>query len=202
MEVKEFEGVEYIEKSQVDELVRTRLTKLSERARTAEQERDELSSKIQSHDPAGMQAQIEALRTELQHTQGRYQNHTIISSHGITDPDVRDMIEWSHKRAMSALAKKDRVGMGDWITGLKTDPSTAPAHLKPHFLAPAPATAPATAPPTGTAPASNAGAVIPPQGAGGRDLLERGARDPEFYMANREKIRAAWYNQRKPGPYR
>ena len=36
MEVKDFEGVEYLEKSQVDELIRSRLAKMSERARRAE----------------------------------------------------------------------------------------------------------------------------------------------------------------------
>jgi len=208
METKEIEGVEYIPKTQVDELVRSRLTKLSERARSAEQERDELAAKMKDFDPAGMRAQMDGLRSELEASRAKYQNHSAISAHGITDPDIRDMVEWSHKRSMENLAKKDRLGIGEWIDGIKSDPSKAPAHLRPHFQPPA---APTEAPEaeaisapaeTGTAPASNAGAVIPPQSAGGRDLIERATRDPEFYQANRDKIKEAWYNQKKPGPFR
>mgnify|MGYP003148566866 CR=1 FL=1 len=208
MEVKEFEGIEYIEKTQVDELIRSRLAKMSERTRTLQSEKDDLQSKLESSKGAtdkldAMASQITALQAELGESKARYQIHSQISSHGITDPDIRDMIEWQYQKAMSSSPKKDRKPIGEWLEGLKSDPSTAPATIRPHLQSTAQASS-QPAPQKGrTAPQVNQGAVNPPGDLGGRDLIEKGAQDPEFYSKNRDKIREAWYRQKGiPAPYR
>ena len=218
METKEFEGVEYIEKSQVDELIRSRLGKMSERARKAETQIDSLRAELEKHSGAAgsleaMAAQIEALQAEVAESNSKYQTHSVITSHGFTDPDVRDMVEWSYKRAMSGLPKKSRVDLGEWIQTIKTDPTGAPANLRP-LLSPASTSeapsagaveAPVGAPP-GSLPApppSNAGAVPVPPSVPGRSMIDQALADPEMWKAKNEEIRAAWYGQRgKPGAFK
>ena len=218
METKDIEGTEYILKSEVDELIRGRLGKMSERARTAETKIDSLKAQLEKHSGAAgsleaMAAQIEALQAEVSESNSKYQTHSVITAHGFTDPDVRDMVDWSYKRSMSGRSKKDRVSLGDWINGIKEDPTGAPANLRPLLspastqqspsagLVEAPVGAPPGAPPS--APASNAGAVAVPPSLPGRSLMEQAISDPEMWKAKNEEIRAAWYGQRgKPGAFK
>jgi len=212
MEVKEIDGTEYLPKSAVDKLVRERIAKVSERARTAEGRIKEMEPQLAASADStarleAMANQLESLQAELSVSKTRYQTHSAITSAGFTDPDVRDMVEWSYSRAMEGRAKKDRQALGDWIEAVKGDPSTAPTALRPHLAQPSaeqPAGAPAVADdvPRGTAPPSNASVSAAPE-MGGRDLIEQGMRDPGFYEANRDAIRAAWYHQSgKPPTHR
>ena len=153
---------------------------------------------------AAMASQLEALPAELSVSKTRYQTHSAITSAGFTDPDVRDMVEWSYSRAMEGRAKKDRQALGDWIESVKGDPSTAPTALRPHLAQPSaePAGEAVAADPRSMAPASNAAVSAAPE-MGGRDLIEQGMRDPAFYEANRDAIRQAWYHQSgKPPTHR
>lgn len=203
---KIIEGEEYILKSSVDEIVRSRIAKYSEKSREAEMkldtlqtELDESRSKIAISDK--LTSQIDQLQNELHQTRSTYERHSVISEFGITDPSVRDAVEIFHEREMKTRPKKDQQTLGDWLTSIKTDPSTAPTILKPHFSAAGEKVPSSTivegtiTPPTQTPPTSNSGVQ-----SGGEqmqsDLLGR-AHDSTFYDANRASIKEAWYNQRK-----
>ena len=210
MEIKEIDGAEYLPKASVDKLVRERIATVSERARTAEGRIKEMEPQLAASADStarleAMASQLEALQAELSVSKTRYQTHSAITSAGFTDPDVRDMVEWSYSRAMEGRAKKDRQALGDWIEAVKGDPSTAPTALRPHLAQPSaaePAAEAVAAEPRGTAPASNAAVSAAPE-MGGRDLIEQGMRDPAFYEANRDAIRQAWYHQSgKPPTHR
>ena len=214
MQVKEFEGVEYIEKTQVDELIRSRLAKMSERARTAEGQIEDLKTQVEkSAGSAGqleaMATQLEALQAELKQSHAKYQTHATITASGFTDPNIRDMIEWSYSRTMQSRSKKDRCGLGEWLETIKSDPSVAPSELRP-FVEPATSAAvngtPAVVAPTTTtttAPPPSGGAVVAPPDMSGRDLMDEALRDPAIWAAKNEEIKASWYNQRgKPGPFK
>ena len=204
MEVKEIDGPEYLPKAHVDKLVRERIAKVSERARAAEARVKEMEPQLVAATDStarleAMASQLEALQAELSVSKQRYATHSAITSAGFTDPDLRDMVEWSYSRAMESRPKKDRQALGEWLDAVKADPSTAPTALRPHLVQPSaeqPAATEAAGAPVqaSTAPPSNASVSAAPE-MGGRDLIEQGMRDPEFYSANRDAIRAAWYHQ-------
>ena len=208
METKEINGTEYIEKSDVDELIRSRLAKMSERARNLQSEKDELAAQIESSKGAserleGMAAQIQSLQAELEISNTRYDLHSTIASHGITDPDLRDMVEWQWKQKMGTLPKKERIGMGEWLKSIQDNPENAPITLRPFLIKEGDPKS--DSPPkeqSVSKPHPHSGAVNPPSEMGERDLMER-ARDPQFYSKNRDKIREAWYRQQGiPAPWR
>jgi hypothetical protein len=213
MEVKEIDGTEYLPKAAVDKLVRERIAKVSERARAAESRVKEMEPQLVAATDStarleAMASQLEALQAELSVSKQRYATHSAITSAGFTDPDVRDMVEWSYSRAMEGRPKKDRQALGEWLETVKADPSTAPTALRPHLAQPSaeqPAAteqATAAAVQASTAPPSNASVSAAPE-MGGRDLIEQGMRDPDFYQANRDAIRQAWYHQSgKPPTHR
>lgn len=215
---KIIEGVEYIQKEHVDEIVRQRIAKYSERlAQTEsklgqyESELDEARSKMGLVD--NLTNQVEKLQTELQTSQSRYDRHTTISKFGINDGDIRDMVEWQYDRAMANLAKKDRVDLGQWLEQIKSDPTTAPSTLRPFFESqvdtqmettpnepPQPSQPIQSTQPTPQPPSSNRG-VQSQSTAAPNDLLSR-ATDPTFYAQNREAIREAYYSRLGQTPHK
>lgn len=217
MEVKEIDGIEYIEKSQVDSLIRQRIQKVSERARKAESQASEFEKQLEetTGSAAKVEAllgQVEALQQELDRSVSKYDRHSAIAKAGFTDPSIRDAIEWAYDRETTALKAKDRPNLEDWLSELAADPSNAPAILRPH-LSGAPQMDPQSTEdaaevslPSETVaspPNANSAAVIPPNQGDPGDLITRAMQDPEFYNANRDEIRAAWYSQQgKTAPFR
>ena len=214
---KIIEGVEYIQKDHVDEIVRQRIAKYSERlAQTEsklgqyESELDEARAKMGLVD--NLTNQVESLQGELNTARSRYDRHTTISQFGINDGDVRDMVEWQYDRAMANRAKKDRVDLGDWLEQIKSDPTSAPSTLRPFFESqmdtqvettpnepPQPSQPLQSTQPT-PPPSSNRG-VQPQTTAAPNDLLSR-ATDPTFYAQNRDAIREAYYSRLGQTPHK
>lgn len=212
---KIIEGVEYIQKDHVDEIIRQRIAKYSERLAQSEtkvsqyeSELDEARAKMGLVD--NLTTQVETLQHDLKTARSQYERHTIISQHGINDGDVRDMVEWQYDRAMSNVAKKDRVDLGEWLESIKEDPTKAPSTLRPFFqsqeleapqesnqdVQPSQSLQPQStiqsqAPQAPIPPSSNRG-VQPQAVTAPNDLLTR-ATDPTFYSQNREAIREAYY---------
>lgn len=216
---KIIEGVEYIQKDHVDEIVRQRIAKYSERIAQTESKLGEYESELDAARAKmglvdNLTNQVESLQGELKTAQSRYDRHTTISQFGINDGDVRDMVEWQYDRAMSNRAKKDRVELGEWLETIKTDPTTAPSTLRPFFETqtdtqpnttsnepPQPSQGfqqpqPQLTPP----PSSNRGVQSQPTAAP-NDLLSR-ATDPTFYAQNRDAIREAYYSRLGQTPHK
>lgn len=128
---------------------------------------------------------VRSLESDLQSANSRYETFSAISGAGITDPEIVAAVEWSYGR----LPAENRPALGDWLTGIKADPSKAPAVLRPHL-----GTGQA---PTGQAPTGQAGQV-PPANAGARPNLGPppsptsaeaiGRMTPAEYKASREAI--------------
>lgn len=220
--VKVIEGVEYILKADVDEIVSSRISKYAEKVREYESRIDSYQSELDSaKSSAGLveklNSQIDNLQSELSTARSQYERHSTIGQFGITDPNVRDAIEWSFEREMKGRPKKDQQSLGDWLTTIKESPDNAPAVLRPFFNPTVSEynqpTEPSQQPPadverqnpalvqhqtspqmTTPPPTSNAGvknvSSVPPS-----DLLSR-ATDPEFYAKNRDAIRQAFYTQK------
>lgn len=210
------DGVEYVAKSHVDEIVRQRIAKYSEKLTTAESQLsdyqarlDEASAKVGLVD--NLTQQVESLRSELSTANSRYERHTVISQYGINDNGVRDAVEWAYDREMQGRTKKDQMPLSDWLKTIHENPDTAPAVLRPFITAPQ---ASETAEPqqqqqqqtqmpqqqqmqqqTPVAPASNNGVAAQTGAPVPNDILQR-ATDPAFFAQNREAIRQAYYSQK------
>ena len=209
MKTKEIEGLEYILKSDVDELVRQRITKVSERARTAEEkvkEMNELATTAKDSKAIieGYEKQIAELQQNIAKQQALYESHSVIAQHGFVDADLRDMVEWSYNREMSTRSKKDQQKLSEWLQDIKTNPDNAPSTLRPHLITNNQSVEPqqtetithghhlTSQPPK---PVQSTGVVQPKENITS-SLIESALRDPEIYRAKREEIKATWYAQR------
>lgn len=221
MTTKIIEGVEYIEKSAVDQIVSSRLNKLAEKLRSAEDNAAQLQAQLDSSasrltEADGLAGTVADLRAQLESANSRYDRHSTIAQIGITDPDLRDAVEWQFERSQQNLPKKDRVNLGEWLQNQMASPESAPAVLRPHLQAltqpqqatqqpaEAPANTLASQQPKGEmhatvspamaqalnvqAPASNAAVVQAPDNATSADILRRAQNDFEFYRANRTLV--------------
>lgn len=206
MKEQEIDGVIYVPRAELEASFKDRLAKLSAKASTAEDRATELQTELDGM--AGklgaldtLQQQIDEYRAQLDTANTRYERHSAIAAHGLTDPDLRDAVEWAYDRAMSTADSP--LDLGEWLTQIKADPSSAPSVLRPHLSAapveaqgtegaeqpqPAEQQAPALLPPR--APSTNRGAQPAPTG--GDDLFKRAATDLDFYRQNREAIKSAW----------
>ena len=211
------EGQEYILKSEVDGIVRERLSKVTETKRSAEKRVQELESQIE--DMSGkvkgaeaMASQIAVLQDELAVSNQRYERHQAIAAQGITDPEVRDLVEWQYNKAMDSKPKKDRIPMGEWMATMK-EGGEVPTVLKPYFQAQeAPQNAPQESTPTNVdrtqieslqeapqstpRPSTNQGVTQTPNHSTSGDMWKRAASDFEFYQQNRAELRKAYYAKR------
>ena len=104
MKIITHEGQEYILKSEVDGIVRERLSKVAEGKRMAEGKVSELEAQLETMNEKvkgvdAMASQLSQLQDELAVSNQRYERHSAIASHGITDPEIRDLIEWQYTKA-------------------------------------------------------------------------------------------------------
>jgi len=168
MDKQTIEGVEYYQADQVEGLIRSRLAKVSERARTAETQLEELEGQLgEAQGKVGVSdtlaARVAELEESLSSAHGKYDRHTAISGQGFTDPDVRDLIEWAYDRASAGAENGDHPDLEPWLSGLREDPSSAPAALRPHLAAllDSSPSSPEAAPPAPGSPRSPARTPIP-----------------------------------------
>ena len=143
MEVKTIEGVEYILKTDIDDLVRSRLSKVSERARVAESRVEELERSVEASKGAAtqvadLQLQLESLTGELEQSRNLYSIHSTIANHGFTDPQMSKLINWQYKDSMQEIPKKEQPDLDSWLTSLKAAPDKAPITLRPFLQTKAP----------------------------------------------------------------
>jgi hypothetical protein len=218
--IKVIEGIEYIEKSSVDEIISSRLSKYADKNRELETRVEQYQQQIdEAKSSMGLveklNSQIDQLTGELSTARSQYERHSTIGKYGIIDPQIRDAVEWTFDREMSSRPKKDQVSLNDWMESISKNPENAPALLRP-FFNPAPTSSSEQSPTSGVP--ENVPMSIPQQpnptipqqpptmiqsnngvrqsGIPTGDILSR-ASNPDFYSKNREAIREAFYSQRK-----
>lgn len=208
--IKVIDGIEYIEKTDVDEIISSRLSKYADKNRELETRLEQYQQQIDdAKSSAGLveklNSQIDQLTGELTSARSQYERHSIIGKYGIIDPQIRDAVEWTFDREMSSRPKKDQVTLNEWMESISKSPETAPALLRP-FFNPTPNE---QQPPSQPVHEQNIPASIPQQapsmiasnngvrqtGVPAGDVLSR-ASNADFYSKNREAIREAFYSQR------
>jgi TolA-binding protein len=205
------DGEEYVLKSEIESAFKERISKLSSRAIQAEEAANQLQEQIDNQSGelqkiSKLQEHISTLESSLQDAESRFSRVSMLSELGFTDPEIREAVEWSYERAMKG--QEERVPMGDWIKGIKENPDTAPAVLKPHLQSQAapeasPEASPEAAPVVAQAapeapllpPKTNTAAKPAPVQSG--NIIERGLTDLQFYEQNREAIVAAYRSSRR-----
>ena len=217
----EHEGKMYILKSQVESIVKERVSKVAQRASEYESHVERLEKDLAKAQKANatvdiLRGQVEELQSKYDKANQRFDRYTSISAYGLTDPEMIEGIEWAYDRAMAKSDKK--IELGDWLKNAFENPDQAPYMLRPHieqarsnmqldqevednpnieraqlqdFAIEEPQNTP-------VAPKTNQGAVSLPDRQ--TSLSNRVYDDIELYEANREQIRNEWYkNRRKRG---
>jgi len=210
----ENEGRVYVLKSEVENIIKERVSKVAQRATLAEKALEDAESRLSKAEKA--MSSVDILNQQLQEMQGklstaekRFDRYQSISKHGLTDPDLVEAIEWSYERAQKGVSDKERLSLSEWLDNQVQSPENAPITIRPHLQAlkmiadetDAPETQQSTEEytyqehtQTIEAPKTNVGAIPAPDSPG---FLDRALKDPEFYAANRDKVREAWKNRNR-----
>ena len=97
-----------------------------------------------------------------------------LMGHGLTDPEAQDFARFAYGR----IPEADRPTLGDWLTGVKADPTTAPAALAPYLAGTAEAPAPrARSTPPGITPPDAPGSNATAEAVAARLLASPGSAD-------------------------
>ena len=202
------DGEVYVLKTDMEQAIKERISKVSARAQQAEEQvrtlQTDLDAAKQSAGTSDVLAQqIEEYREQLNQANSRFDRYKAISKHGLVDDDMIEAIEWSYEKAQSKVEKKNRQSLTDWLESAVSNPEAAPTILRPHLLqlqqqtaeaepseqAEAAPTEQSSSPSMAQAPNVNAGAK-PPQDS--PDIISRGLSDSDFYQNNRDAIMQQW----------
>ena len=216
METKEIDGVEYVKKSEVENIIKQRVDKVASRANEAELANKELQSRLEKASKSDstidlLTQQIEQMKQQLTKSEQKYTRFQAMSKHGLVDPDIVDAIEWSYEKSQAGKKKGEVVNLGEWLDSIVTDPTTAPTVLRPHIQNLQAQVVEASNDmdvDTSTqnqlaqleqverrpAPQTNNGVRPSPEPS---NLIERGLKDADFYAQNRDEIRKAWMSRRR-----
>lgn len=216
METKEIDGVEYVKKSEVENIIKQRVDKVASRANEAELANKELQSRLEKASKSDstidlLTQQIETMKQQLTKSEQKYTRFQAMSKHGLVDPDIVDAIEWSYEKSQAGKKKGEVVNLGEWLDSIVTDPTTAPTVLRPHLQNLQAEVVEASNDmdvDTSTqnqlaqleqverrpAPQTNNGVRPSPEPS---NLIERGLKDADFYAQNRDEIRKAWMSRRR-----
>lgn len=218
METQEIDGVEYVKKSDVENIIKQRIDKVAARANEAELAAKELQQKLEKASKSDstidlLHQQIETMKGELLKSEQRFERFQSMSKHGFHDPEIIDAIEWTYEKSQAGKKKGETQNLGEWLDTIVSNPDQAPVILRPHLQS-QPAAAPQStieqsieAPSTQEqlsqlaqhterrpAPQTNNGVRPAPEPS---NIIERGLKDPDFYAQNREEIKKAWMSRRR-----
>lgn len=134
----EHEGRMYILKSQVESIIKDRVSKVAQRASEFESQISKLEkdlSKAQKENATVdiLRGQVEEMKSKVDKANQRFDRYTSISSYGMTDPDLVEAIEWAYDRQMSKQEKT--VELSEWLKNAFENPDQAPVMLRPHIEA-------------------------------------------------------------------
>lgn len=218
---KTFEGQTWILKSRVEEIVKERVSKVANRANTAQEQITQLQEQLESAQKAQgtvdiLSQRIQELEGNLEKSNTRYSRYQAITKHGLHGEDMLEALEYSYERSQARLPKKDQTDLATWLDNMVQNPEQAPVLIRPHLqnLQPQQAQQAQQEPlqevstqaqlqalqaqqsnqnqPAPTPPRVNMGVQRTPEPT---DLLERALQDPEFYAANRDRVQQAWRTQ-------
>jgi hypothetical protein len=134
----ENEGRVYVLKSEVENIIKERVSKVAQRATLAEKALEDAEGRLSKAEKAMssvdiLNQQLQEMKGKLSTAEKRFDRYQSISKHGLTDPDLVEAIEWSYERAQKGLSDKERVSLSDWLDNQVASPESAPITIRPHL---------------------------------------------------------------------
>ena len=216
----EHEGKTYILKSQVESIIKDRVSKVAQRASEAESQVSDLSKQIDSFKSKQasldmLTEQIDKLKSDLKVSETKFTRYQSMTKLGISEPDLIEAIEWQYDRSMNGKSQKEIVPINEWLENQIQNVDEAPITIRPHLQKIA---SQSEVPDNDSQLANDSQALeriaeydqqvnvaseavqsLPPQtnrGAvpppEGKDILRRAMQDPDFYSNNVEAVQKAW----------
>lgn len=202
------EGKTYVLKSDLENIIKDRISKVASRAQGYETRISELQTKLEEASKSQgtidiLTNQVNELQSKLNGANQKYTRFQAASKHGFNNEDMLEALEYSYEKAMKKLPKKSHVSLSDWLDNCVQNPEQAPVLIRPHLptaqaetqvqseaaqTTPAPTEQPQIQQ-TPPIPRMNSGTIpAPEQG----DIIGRAMKDQNFYAQNREAIIQAW----------
>ena len=133
------DGETYVLKTDMETVIKERISKVSARAQQAEEKlrtlQTDLDAAKQSAGTSDVLAQqLDEYREQLQQANNRFDRYKAISKHGLVDDDMIEAIEWTYEKSQSKLSNKERVPLTDWLESAVANPDSAPTVLRPHLM--------------------------------------------------------------------
>ena len=203
------EGKTYVLKSDLENIIKDRISKVASRAQGYETRISELQTKLEEASKSQgtidiLTNQVNELQSKLNGANQKYTRFQAASKHGFNNEDMLEALEYSYEKAMKKLPKKNHVPLSEWLDNCVQNPEQAPVLIRPHLptaraetqvqseAAQTTTPAPTEQPPiqqTPPIPRMNSGTIpAPEQG----DIIGRAMKDQNFYAQNREAIIQAW----------
>lgn len=205
------DGLTYVLKEDMENAIKDRISKLTQKTREVEGHLEEANNKISTLTKDAQNVdiltqKIRDLEGVVKKSNSQFERYKAISRHGLIDDDIIEAIEWAYERQMSKVDEKDQVDLGAWLDSQIKDIDNANPLLRPHLknidstnensqisnenneADITPIETPKAAK-TAEIPRVNKGATKPPET---RNIIEQGLADPDFYKANREAIHNAY----------
>jgi len=217
----EHEGKTYILKSNVESIIKERISKVASRANEAESRYSELEKQIKDFQSKQasfdlLSSQVSDLKNQLKKSESKFSRYQSISQLGITNQDVIDLLEWQYEKSTKDL--KERPDLSSWLEGHIKNVDNAPLSIQHHLqslssseaLEDTPEAAPEASPEASQNDMINAmqlqslqqmnqAASAPPNVNRGampapdqKDIITRSLTDQNYYNQNAEAIRQAW----------
>lgn len=129
-------GDTYVLKSDMEKVIQDRISKVAERARTAEDQTKEYQSKIkelEKHTSSSdiLAQQVKDLKQQLETSNQKYTRYKAVSKYGLVEDDMIDTLEFLYEKKYKG--EKKPPPMVEWLDTLMSDPANAPTILKPHL---------------------------------------------------------------------
>ena len=114
------EGKSYILKSQVESMIKDRVSKVAARATEYQAQIESMKSEMQGLQGKTasvdlLQEQLSTLKAKYDKSQGRFERYKNVSKYGLTDPQIIKGIEWAYDESQEGLSKKDQVSFAQWV---------------------------------------------------------------------------------------
>jgi len=130
----EQDGKKYYDGDEINQIVRDRLAKEADKRALVVSERDSLSAELEALRPqvAGVEAltqQKADLEAQLAKANGQFSRYQAATTHGVTDPDTIEALEFAHQKAAAKLGDK-APDFATYLSNAATDESMLPSYLR------------------------------------------------------------------------
>jgi hypothetical protein len=134
----EHEGKTYILKSQVESIIKERVSKVAQRATDAENQLSDINKELDQY--KNKQAsidmltdQINSLKSELKTSETKFNRYQNMTKLGISEPELIEAIEWQYDKSMTGKSGKELVPLNEWLANHIENVNEAPLAIRPHL---------------------------------------------------------------------